>query len=84
MIGPLAHIHIPIPHTFLPLSRQKDETAECREQRDQFFAFEFQKLWPWQRQNIWKKVESVRREVFLTPPRLDKDSLGFGRESIET
>lgn len=80
MIGPLPHIHIPTPHTFLLWSWQKDETAEEREQRDQFFAFEFQKRWPWQRQSIWKKTTSVRREVFTTPASLDKDSLDFGRE----
>lgn len=50
------------------------------EQRDQFFAFEFQKLWPWQRQNIWKRAGSVRREDFSTSHRLDKESLGFGEK----
>lgn len=58
---PLSHIHIRIARTFLPshlpLSWQRNETEEDRKQRDQFFAFEFQKLWPWQRQNIWKKAE---------------------------
>ena len=37
-------IHVPILHTSLPLSLQKVETAECREQMDQLFAFEFQTL----------------------------------------
>ena len=41
---PLLLIHIPILHTSLPLSLQKVETAECREQMDQFFASEFQTL----------------------------------------
>ena len=42
MSGPLPLRHIPIPKTSLPLPLQKVETAERGEQRDQFFAFEFQ------------------------------------------
>lgn len=79
----LPNKHTPLPHTCLPfhqlLSWQRDETAEYREHKDQFCAFVFQKIWPWQRQSIQKKAGCVRRG-FSTSPRLDKGSGGFGKE----
>lgn len=55
-------------------------TQNKTEKRDPFFISDFQKPWPWQRQNIWKKAESVRKRDFSTSLRLGNDSLGFGEK----